>query len=119
MAVETEQIPIGIRSVNIGVPSVLVETDRGPVWSGIAKSPVAPGTALWLSLVNLSGDGQADLTVHGGVDKGVYAYPSEPLDPWATELDQPIGPASFGENLTTVGVTETDVCIGDIWSWGQ
>ena len=56
------------------------------------------------------GDGQADLSVHGGPDKAVYAYPSEHLAPWSEELE---------ETLSTVGVTEADVCIGDIWEWGD
>jgi len=110
---------VGIRSVNVGVPQPLARTGDGEVvWSAIAKTPVASGSVLWLSLMNLSGDGQADLTVHGGVDKAVYAYPSEHLDPWSAELDESLGVAAFGENLSTVGVSEADVCIGDVWVWG-
>ena len=110
---------IGLASVNVGTPSVLAEGDGTTVWSGIRKSPVAPGTTLWLSTVNLAGDGQADLSVHGGPDKAVYAYPSEHLAPWSAELEEALGPGAFGENLTTTGVTEADVCIGDVWSWGE
>ncbi len=110
---------IGISTVNVGTPAVLAETDELVVWSGIAKQPVDPGTRLWLSIVNLAGDGQADLSVHGGPDKAVYAYPSEHLGPWAEELGEELGAAPFGENLSTVGVTETDVCIGDRWQWGE
>ena len=113
---------IGLASVNVGVPTVLSATADPPVWSGMRKSPVEAGTALWLSLVNLSGDGQADLSVHGGPDKAVYAYPSEHLEPWSSELGTTVhdlGPAPFGENLSTIGVTEADVCIGDRWSWGD
>ena len=73
---------IGLAAVNVGTPSVLASVKGEHVWSGIRKQPVGPDTTLWLSEVNLSGDGQADLSVHGGVDKAVYAYPSEHLAAW-------------------------------------
>jgi MOSC domain-containing protein YiiM len=110
---------IGLAVVNVGIPTLLDETRGQRVWSGIRKHPVASTETLWLSAVNLSGDGQADLTVHGGVDKAVYAYPSEHLAPWREELDADLGAAPFGENLSTVGALEHDVRIGDLWSWGE
>ena len=110
---------IGLAAVNVGTPSVLAHNDETTVWSAIRKAPVAPGTTLWLSMINLAGDGQADLSVHGGPDKAVYAYPSEHLGPWSEELETTLGPAPFGENLSTIGVREADVCIGDVWSWGE
>ena len=109
---------IDVAAVNVGTPALLAATDDGQrVYSGIAKRPVAPGTVLWLSLVNLSGDGQADLSVHGGPDKAVYAYPSEHLPAWEADLGEALGDAPFGENLSTVGVVEADVHIGDRWRW--
>lgn len=105
--------------MNVGTPRPLARSGDDVVWSAIAKTPVEIGSTLWLSLVNLAGDGQADLTVHGGVDKAVYAYPSEHLDPWSAELEETLGAAPFGENISTAGVTEADVCIGDIWTWGE
>ncbi len=108
---------IDIVTVNVATPKLLSRDGREPVYSGIAKQPVASGTLLWLSLGNLAGDAQADLSVHGGPDKAVYAYPSEHLAPWSEELDDELGPAAFGENLSTHGVVETDVRIGDIWRW--
>ena len=110
---------IGIAAVNVGCPRILARTDDTTVWSGIAKARVASGTTLWLSAINLAGDDQADRSVHGGPDKAVYAYPSEHLHQWSDELGTSLGPAPFGENLSTVGVSETDVCIGEIWSWGE
>jgi MOSC domain-containing protein YiiM len=110
---------IGLAAVNVGVPAVLAEAAGDRVWSAIAKHPLPPDTTRYLSLVNLAGDGQADLTVHGGLDKAVYAYPSEHLGPWSAELDEELGDAPFGENLSTIGVTEADVCIGDVWAWGE
>ena len=83
------------------------------------SAPVDPTAVLWLSELNLSGDGQADLGVHGGPDKAVCAYPSEHLGPWTEELDRELGDAPFGENLSTVGVLERDVRIGDVWEWGS
>jgi len=106
-------------AVNVGVPRLLGHRQGEKVYSGIAKSPVPIGTSLWLSLFNLAGDGQADLSVHGGLDKAVYSYPSEHLAQWESDLDETLGAAPFGENLSTRGALEGDVCIGDLWRWDQ
>jgi MOSC domain-containing protein YiiM len=121
MATPSESTParIELATVNVGTPSLLATVRDEHVWSGIRKQPVDPGSVLWLSSVNLAGDGQADLSVHGGVDKAVYAYPSEHLPAWSDELEGDLGPAPFGENLSTVGMLEDDVRIGDVWSWGS
>jgi MOSC domain-containing protein YiiM len=108
---------IEIIGVNVATPRLIARDGAEPVYSAIAKLPVTVGTVLWLSLGNLAGDAQADLSVHGGPDKAVYAYPSEHLVSWSEELDEPLGPAAFGENLSTRGAIEADVCIGDIWRW--
>jgi MOSC domain-containing protein YiiM len=109
---------VTLLSVNVAKPAFLAMHRGRPVTSGIAKRPVSADT-LWLDPLNLEGDGQADLEVHGGEDKAVYAYPSEHFGPWAAELGQDLGPAAFGENLTTSGWLEHDVCIGDLWAWGD
>lgn len=110
---------IRLLSVNVSMPKYLAEHRGEPVTSGIAKLPVE-AASLWLDRLNLEGDGQADLEAHGGPDKAVYAYASEHLPAWAAELgDDRLGPAAFGENLTTAGGTEDDVCIGDRWLWGD
>jgi MOSC domain-containing protein YiiM len=109
---------LGLASVNVGKPAYLGQHRGHPVESGILKRPVEE-PELWLDRVNLAGDGQAELDVHGGPDKAVYAYPSEHLPVWSAELGQDLGPGAFGENLTTVGWTEDDVRIGDRWSWGD
>jgi MOSC domain-containing protein YiiM len=63
---------------------------------------------------NIDGDKQADLTVHGGVDKAVYAFPAEHYSYYQEILKQdPYEPGQFGENLTTEGMLESDVHIGD------
>jgi MOSC domain-containing protein YiiM len=100
------------------MPEYLGHFRGEPITSGIAKRPVT-AEYLWLDRLNLEGDAQADLEVHGGPDKAVYAYPSEHLPKWAAELGQELGPAPFGENLSTAGGTEDDVCIGDRWYWGD
>ena len=110
---------VGIAAVNVGTPTLLARVRDGNVWSGIRKEPVATEAVLWLSSLNLSGDGQADLSVHGGVDKAVYAYPAEHLGAWSEEFGDDLGPAPFGENLGTLGVLEHEVHIGDVWSWGS
>ncbi len=110
---------IEVANVNVGVPQVLGQVRDVSVYSGIAKQPVRPGTVLWLSLGNLAGDSQADLAVHGGPDKAVYAYPSEHLALWEADLGESIGTAPFGENLSTRGVTEDKVYIGDRWRWDR
>ena len=105
-------------SVNVSMPQHLGLHRGQRITSGIAKRPVT-AEFLWLDQCNLEGDAQADLKVHGGPDKAVYAYPSEHLAVWAAELGQELGPAAFGENLSTAGGTEDDVCIGDRWLWGE
>jgi len=109
---------IGLVSVNVSGAEYLGEHRGRPVRSGIAKRPVAAAD-LWLGRINLEGDDQADRGVHGGPDKAVYAYPSEYLAAWSDELGEELGPAAFGENLSTTGCTEDDVCIGDRWAWGD
>ena len=67
-----------------------------------------------VALLNIDGDQQSDLSVHGGRYKAVYAYPSEHYPLWRSELAEPdLAWGGFGENLTTEGVTERDVSIGD------
>lgn len=106
---------IGLLAVSVGRPAPLGDH----LVSAIRKQRVTPGTWLELSNVNLDGDAQADLRVHGGPDKAVYAYPSEHLPAWRSELHQPLDEvAPFGENLSTAGATEADVVLGERWGWG-
>jgi MOSC domain-containing protein YiiM len=109
---------VGLVSVNVSEPAVIGQRGGEPVVSGISKRPVTV-PVLRLDSTNLEGDRQADRRFHGGADKAVYAYASEHHDAWAAELGKPVGPAFFGENLTTSGWLEDDVAIGDVWSWGD
>lgn len=72
----------------------------------------------------LTGDEQADRRHHGGTDKAVHHYPREHYDAWLRELPEScrtlLGrPGAFGENLSTIGLDEASVCIGDIWQAGS
>jgi MOSC domain-containing protein YiiM len=110
---------VRLASVNIGLPRVIGASRWGkPIRSGIVKQPVT-AASIDLDTLNLAGDRQADLTVHGGPDKAVYAYPVEHLPLWNDELGTDFGPGTFGENLTTAGWLEDDVRIGDVWAWGR
>ncbi len=98
-------------SVNVGLP-------REVVWKGMTvqtavfKEPVNGPVAI--RTLNLTGDQQADLTVHGGPEKAVYAYPAENYEYWRRELpDVSFSLGSFGENLTTEGLREDMLFVGD------
>ncbi len=67
---------------------------------------------------NLAGDAQADLRVHGGPDKAVYAYSVEDYRWWEGRLDAGIAPGTFGENLTTEGIALASTVIGEVWAVG-
>jgi MOSC domain-containing protein YiiM len=98
-------------SINVGLPreiTVAGKTIRTSIW----KYPVQG--RIRVSTLNLDGDQQSDLSVHGGVDKAVYLYPSEHYSYWRTQLadlDLPWG--VFGENFTSEGILEDQVTIGD------
>jgi MOSC domain-containing protein YiiM len=103
-------------SLSVGLPRE-VEWDGQTVLTSIFKEPV--DRRLRVTRLNFEGDEQSDLTVHGGVDKAVYVYPSEHYESWRRELagmDLPW--AMFGENLTTEGLRE-DVRIGDRFRIGS
>lgn len=104
-------------SVNVGLPREA--TWKGEVvLSGIFKEPVNGPVAI--RGLNLAGDRQADLSVHGGADKAVYGYPSEHYEYWRREVpDIAMGWGMFGENLTTEGMAEADVNIGDRFRVGS
>lgn len=107
-------------SVNIAAAGEMFITESGythRIMSGIFKQPVTG--AVPVRRMGLSGDEQADLTVHGGLDKAVYAYPVEHYAFWmaqkqaALQSDVALLPGAVGENLTVEGILETDVWIGD------
>ena len=104
-------------SVNVGLPRLVLNNGE-PVSTGIFKEPVAGRVKL--RTLNLDGDRQSDLSVHGGPSKAVYGYPSEHYEYWRRELpemDLPWG--MFGENFTTRGLFESELNVGDKFRVGS
>jgi MOSC domain-containing protein YiiM len=103
-------------SINVGLPRQVAWKGRAAS-TGIFKEPVSE--RVMVRSLNLDGDGQADLTVHGGLDKAVYVYPFEHYDYWRSELPgMDLPPGIFGENFTTTGLKEAEVNIGDRFQIG-
>ena len=97
--------------MNVGRPREVAWHGRA-VRTSIWKEPVEG--LVHVSSLNLEGDQQSDLSVHGGPEKAVYAYPSEHYEYWRRELPgTDLAWAAFGENLTTEGLLEPDIRIGD------
>lgn len=110
-------LTLTLTSLNVAMPKPLGTWRGKPITSAIAKMPVtAPEIAL--SATNLDGDGQADLTVHGGEEKAVYAYHTAHWAWWRGEHNLACAPATFGENLTLDGPDENALHIGDVFEWG-
>jgi MOSC domain-containing protein YiiM len=108
--------PMRVISVNVGRPR-LHRWNAETFSTGIFKEPVAG--RVMLRRTNLDGDRQADLSVHGGPDKAAYAYPAEHYPYWAKEFPERELPwGSFGENFTTEGLLETEVCVGNRYRIG-
>src|SRR5687767_651894 len=106
-----------IVSLHIGLPRRVVFNGQ-VVTTGIFKEPT--DGHVMLKRLNLEGDKQADLTVHGGVDKAVYSYAAEHYDYWRGELPSMNLPwGMFGENFTTEGLLEDNVNIGDTLQVGS
>ena len=98
-------------SVNVGLPRLVLRNGE-PVSTGIFKQPV--DGRIKLRTLNLEGDRQADLSVHGGPHKAVYGYASEHYEFWKKEFpDMELPWGMFGENFTTSGMFESDLNVGD------
>jgi MOSC domain-containing protein YiiM len=109
--------PMKLVSVNIGLPRQVMWHGQS-VTTGIFKEPVDGRVAL--RTLNLDGDRQADLSVHGGTYKAVYCYPLTHYDYWKKELsgkELPVG--MFGENFTVDHFTEDSIYLGDRYSVGS
>ena len=104
-------------SLNVGLPKLVMRGDE-PVSTGIFKDAVDGRRQV--KTLNIDGDAQADLTVHGGPNKAVYGYPSEHYEFWKAELPEMQLPwGVFGENFTTSGMLEDSLNIGDKFSVGS
>jgi MOSC domain-containing protein YiiM len=98
-------------SVNVSKPKDVVH-DGAVVSTGIFKEPVKG--RLWVRKLGIEGDGQADLTAHGGPDQAVYAYPVEHYAYWEEQLGRdPLPFGQFGENLSITGIDEASARVGD------
>jgi len=105
-----------VAAISVGRPRE-VQWRRNNVTTSIFKTPVPQRVHVRRS--NIDGDEQSDLSVHGGYEKAVYAYPLEHYDFWRKELpDAELPFGAFGENLTTEGLLEEDVFIGDRYRIG-
>ncbi len=106
-----------IISVNVSQPTEIIYNER-PVMTGIYKEPVTGRISL--REFNFAGDKQADLVAHGGTYKAVYVYPHEHYAHWSKELSRhDFSYGQFGENLTTEGLSEDTVHIGDVFRIGS
>ena len=102
-------------SLNIGRPQSLVH--RGQTFrSAINRTPVR--AAVVLGRDGFEGDCVSNVRVHGGPDKAACVYPHEHYAHWQQRLGRPMGVPSFGENLTTLGLLEAQVCVGDVYAIG-
>ena len=103
-------------SVNVGLPREVLWNGK-MIETGIYKEPVQG--RITVRVLNLDGDKQADLTVHGGPFMAVYAYPAEYYDHWRAEFPgQELPWGSFGENLAISGLNDENVHVGDVFEIG-
>jgi len=117
LAAEVVSIQVG-RPKKFGAAEAVADGTEKFWHSAIVKMPLAGPVAV--ARANLAGDRQADLKHHGGPDKAVLIYASEHFDFWSNEypaIDWTAG--CFGENLTTSGLIEADVCLGDVFRLGS
>jgi MOSC domain-containing protein YiiM len=107
-------------SIQVGQPVTYPSSapDQKPWTSAIVKSTVTG--PVWLGPLGVEGDAQYNLVAHGGIDRAVNVYPSENLDFWRTTPGLAgMAGGAFGENFTTRGLVETEVCIGDVFRVGD
>lgn len=106
-----------VLSVNVGFPRKVLFNGQ-IITTAIFKDPVKG--PIMLRKLNLDGDKQADLTVHGGLDKAVYSYPAEHYDYWRKQFpNTDLVWGMFGENFTTEGLLEDAVNVGDQFHIGS
>ena len=106
-----------IESVCVGKPVTILH-EGTEVFTGIFKYPVEG--RVQVTETGIAGDGQADLSVHGGRDKAVYVYAAKHYPVWAEELGrEDLDPAQFGENLTVSDIDEDNVRVGDRFAFGS
>lgn len=105
-----------VRSVNISLPQTVPYRGKS-IRTGIFKQPVAGPVRI--RRMGLEGDVQVDRRYHGGTNKAVYSYAADHNDHWQADLGREIEPGTFGENLTTEGLLEDRVRVGDQFRFGS
>ncbi|HEX8425725.1 MOSC domain-containing protein [Hymenobacter sp.] len=116
-------LSLPVVSLRVGLPQALgvpeaTEALHRPWTSAIFKQVITK--PIRLDTLNLAGDEQADQRNHGGPDQALCAYPAAHYAYWVERLQLPLTAGSFGENLTIGGdYTEVDVCIGDVFAFGE
>ena len=115
-----------LESINIGRVAPLFVNESGnaqSVMTGIRKEPI--NGSVMVNRLGIAGDEQADRSVHGGLDKAIYAYPQEHYAFWSQERERvlkknlPLPPGAMGENLTTLGLMESALWVGDRLQIGE
>jgi len=125
LAIVNTSLTATVISLQVGLPQRITsvsfpdQSSKPQEWTtGFLKKSTSK--SIWLGVLNLAGDGQADLVNHGGLDKAVNVYPHEHYPYWEQTVGLPNLPmGGFGENLTTLGLMEQQVCIGDIFHFGD
>lgn len=105
-----------VRSINIGTPEPIQRGNR-EVLTAIRKTPVSK--PVFVGELGLQGDHQVATKHHGGPDQAIYVYSEEDYAWWAGDLGQPLGPGTFGENLTLTEFGAPELYIGDRWQIGD
>lgn len=112
-----------ITSIQVGTPRTHAQDGAGnplrqPWTTAIFKAPVSG--PIWAGALGLTGDGVCDTSCHGGPWRALLMYGADHYPRWQRELGRPdIGPGAFGENLTTAGLDESVVCLGDVLAIGD
>jgi len=108
---------IEVLSVNVGKPETIHWGENRKMRSSLMRKPIIG--KIFVDAMGFAGDKVADPVHHGGPDKAVCLYSADHFPYWENELSIEFKPAAFGENVTLKGLVEKDVCIGDVFRWGE
>ncbi len=108
---------IKVEYINIGLPQKVPYGDSKTMYSGILKKSISG--PINLGKLGFEGDDSADKRFHGGEDKAVCVYSFDHYKFWEKETSKKLTPGAFGENLTVSGLDEKEICLGDIFSFGD